>query len=368
MSLPEILATSYLPAGVAAVTSLGWWREVLRNRSWAVQARDLSEEVHHLQEDLARLEEMASHDRLTGALNRRRFDELVAGEMGLARRRRVPLSLIILDLDHFKRINDTYGHAAGDTVLSGTAEAFRPVLRASDSLVRWGGEEFLVLAPATDLEGAARLGDRLREALAATVFPAAEPLTLSAGVAEFLANESLETWVARADAALYRAKNEGRNRVIADQRRSSGSLPAGPGLLELVWEEGYGSGHRLIDEQHILLFDLSNALFSAMLEKQPMTVVDARLDTLLRHAERHFHDEEILLRKAGYPDLDQHRSEHARILAGARRLQADLKAGQLEFGPLVTFLATDLVKGHLLTEDQHYFAHLTASLGRESKA
>jgi diguanylate cyclase (GGDEF)-like protein/hemerythrin-like metal-binding protein len=366
MIFPGPMAPSLLLAGLAALATLGWWRVRRQYGVLARRAEDLAEQVHHLQEEIAHLEEAASHDRLTGAWNRRHFEAAAASGMGLARRRRVPLSLIILDLDHFKRINDTYGHAAGDTVLAGAAAAFRPVLRTSDLLVRWGGEEFLVLAPATGLEGAVRLAERLRAALEAAVFPAAESVTLSAGVAEFLVNEPLDAWIARTDAALYRAKDEGRNRVIADHGRTPRDAE-GNGLLELVWEDAYGSGHRLIDEQHVLLFDLSNALFSALIENQPPSVVESRLDTLLLHAERHFHDEETLLRRAGYPDLEQHRGEHARILAEARRLQAELRAGRVNFGGLVTYLATGLVKGHLLTEDRHYFAHLNANLGVDSR-
>lgn len=350
-----------LLAGLTAIivlTSLGWWRAVRQGRLLATTAASLSAEVDRLREDLQRLEASASHDRLTGAWNRRRFNETAAAEMSLARRRRAPLSLILLDLDHFKRINDTYGHPAGDTVLIGAVAAFRKVLRTSDALVRWGGEEFLVLAPVTGLEGALNLAERLREALEATPFPRAASVTLSAGVAEFLEGESLEAWVDRADQALYQAKAGGRNQVQANLDRGTHPTPAGPTLLELVWEDAYGSGHRLIDEQHILLFDLSNALLSALLEAPAPGVVEDRFETLLFHTEKHFHDEEALLRKTGYATLAVHQAEHARLLAAARRLQAELASGQGDFGRLVTFLVTDLVKGHLLSEDRHYFQHL----------
>ena len=354
--------------GIAAVASLGWWRAVARGRGMARAAESLAQEVEHLQGSLEQLEALASVDRLTGAWNRRRFEEASASEMGLARRRKSPLALLLLDLDHFKRINDTYGHPTGDAVLVGAASAFRSALRASDALFRWGGEEFAILAPATALDGAVHLAERVRATLETTPFPGAEPMTLSIGVAEYLAEESLEGWITRADKALYQAKAEGRNRVLADHARSPKGTFQSAGLLELVWEDSYGSGHRLIDEQHIRLFDLSNALLSAVMESQPPTVTEARIDSLLMHTEKHFRDEEALLRKADYPDLDQHRAEHARLLAEARHFQSDMKAGQVDFGRLVTYLATDLVKGHLLTEDCGYFNHLNARLGAESKA
>jgi diguanylate cyclase (GGDEF)-like protein/hemerythrin-like metal-binding protein len=360
------LAMSILSGGVAGVALLGWWHATTRGRTLAHKAEALSREIDRLRQELLRLEEVASHDRLTGAWNRRRLDEAVAAEMSLAQRRRAPLSLILLDLDHFKRINDTYGHTVGDAVLVGAVAAFRPVLRPSDALVRWGGEEFLVLTPITSLEGASHIAERLRAAMAATEFPGAESVTLSAGVAEYANDESLEAWVERADQALYRAKAAGRNQVVCSPERPSTGAFQGSNLLELVWEEAYRSGHRTIDEQHILLFDLSNALFSAALGGRPAAVVEERLETLLTHAERHFRDEERLLEQVGYPGLAEHRRIHAGLLATARNLQQELKAGQVDFGRLVSYLATDLVKGHLLTEDQNYFSLLVTPGGAAS--
>jgi len=366
--VPEIFASSILPAGFAAAAGFGWWHAAARSRALARSAEDLSREIDRLRESLVHLEEVASQDRLTGAWNRRHFDGVVAAETSLARRRRAPLSLIILDLDHFKRINDTYGHPAGDTVLAGAVTAFRPVLRASDVLVRWGGEEFLVLSPATGLEGALHLAERLRAALEAATFPAAESITLSAGVAERLDEESVEAWVARADKALYLAKAGGRNRVVeSPERMACGAFP-GSSLLELVWEDAYESGQKLIDGQHIQMFDLSNALFSALLEGRPMSEVEKHLNALIIHAEKHFRDEEYLLEKAGYPKLPEHRGIHTSLLATAQDLQKDVKAGQVDFGRLVTYLANDLVKRHLLTEDRNYFAHLNSELGQEPQA
>lgn len=363
---------STLPACLAALAVLGWWRSAARSRTLAARTRAAEAAAASelqartdLQQTMRELEEAASRDRLTGAWNRRHFEEVAAAEMSLARRRRLPLALIIVDLDHFKRINDTFGHPAGDAVLAGTVTALRPVLRASDVLVRWGGEEFLVLAPATNLEGALRLGERLRAALAATAFPGAEPITLSAGVAEYLHDEDVGAWVARADRALFRAKAGGRDQVAASPGTTA---QAEPNLLELVWEEAYASGHRLIDAQHILLFELSNALFAALLEGRSQAEVEGRLDALIHHTDKHFRDEESLLQRADYPDLPEHHRIHAGLLATAHDLQQDLREGQVDFGRLVVFLVNDVVKGHLITEDRHYFAHLNEKLGPASQA
>lgn len=359
MTGADILTVPALAAAGAA--GLGWWKAVVRSQGLFQKSQELEEQLRALKENLATLEEAATHDRLTGAWNRRRFEEAAHAEMSLARRRRAPVSLIMLDLDHFKRVNDTHGHAAGDRVLAGATATFRQALRSSDALTRWGGEEFLVLSPATPLDGAVNLAERIRAGLEASPFPDIGRVTLSAGVAEYQEGESLETWVDRADQALYRAKAEGRNRVAASAMRSPAFISGSAGLLELVWEEAYASGHRFIDAQHQQLFHLSNALLTSLVEGAPVSVVEQRMETLLSHTSQHFQDEECLLQDASYPDLDEHRREHARLLASARSLRDELKTGRIDFGRLVVYLVTDLVKGHILSEDCHYFSHLLAA-------
>lgn len=325
------------------------------------EARRTAEQANEgLQRALEQLEQAASTDRLTGAWNRRRFEEAVESEMALSHRRRDPLSLIMFDLDHFKRVNDTYGHGAGDAVLAGTAQTVRKYLRASDALIRWGGEEFMVMAPATRMDGALGLAEKLRTALAEVDFPDVGHVTMSLGVAEYAPGESLADWIERTDQALYRAKSEGRNRVAA------APVPVAPGvgafpersLLEIVWEDAYESGHPLIDEQHKRLFRLASSLMSLITGDRPIAEVALRLETLLAHTAQHFHDEEAILRGARFQGLAEHAAVHADLLVKARSLQAEVQSGHLDFGKLVGFLALDLVKGHLLSEDRNYFAHL----------
>lgn len=327
-----------------------------------------------LQRALEQLEQAASTDRLTGAWNRRRFEEAILPEVALAHRRNAPLSLLMLDLDHFKRVNDVYGHSAGDAVLVGMSQTVRLHLRASDALVRWGGEEFLVMAPATRLEGAMGLAEKLRAAVAEIPFPGVGQVTMSLGVAEYALGETLDEWIERADQALYQAKGEGRNRAVAAPvpERPEGAAPEDEfrderSLLEVIWEEAYESGHTLIDAQHQRLFRLANTLMAVLTENRPLPEVALRLETLLAHTAQHFHDEEQLLREAHYRDLAEHAGIHAGLLGKARKLQEEVQAGELDFGKLVTFLTVDLVKGHLLTEDRTYFSHLLHTRGPHSQ-
>jgi diguanylate cyclase (GGDEF)-like protein len=165
-------------------------------------------------EDRARvLARQADTDALTGVMNRLGFNAMISREVAHARRYRQPLSLLILDLDHFKRVNDEHGHPAGDQVLVSTARLLESHLRESDTLARWGGEEFVIVAPMTAAEGGVQLGEKLRALMASTPIGPRGPVTASVGVAELQAGESIESLLQRADAALYRAKAEGRNRV-----------------------------------------------------------------------------------------------------------------------------------------------------------
>ena len=163
------------------------------------------------------LEHLATHDGLTGALTRRAILEACATEWERWKRYGTPFSILLLDIDHFKRINDQWGHQAGDQVLVGFARRVSATLRKTDRLGRYGGEEFLVLLPEADATHALATAERLRRAAGQPAQPVG--CTVSVGVATVEAAQStggdIDTLLAQADAALYRAKHEGRNRVAA---------------------------------------------------------------------------------------------------------------------------------------------------------
>ena len=168
----------------------------------------------------ARLADMARRDLLTGLCNRRALYETLQAEYSQAARETRPLGLILVDLDHFKLINDQYGHPVGDQVLQLVAQTLEKNKRAYDCVGRWGGEEFLVILPNTDLVQAALVAERLRGIIAATRFPiegkGVIELSASMGVTsseQDFATLSLETLLKQSDEALYHAKDAGRNRV-----------------------------------------------------------------------------------------------------------------------------------------------------------
>jgi diguanylate cyclase (GGDEF)-like protein len=161
---------------------------------------------------------MSTRDFLTGVYNRRKFDETLNVEIERAKRYAHRLSIGILDIDHFKTVNDTYGHQAGDKILQELTGLVAQHIREVDYLARYGGEEFVILSPDTDLAGMYRLAEKLRLIIEANAFYKQNKITVSLGVAQFAPGETKAMFIERTDAALYRAKAKGRNRVERSER------------------------------------------------------------------------------------------------------------------------------------------------------
>lgn len=180
---------------------------------------DISERVA-LEE---RLRIAADMDALTGAYSRRRFFELLHEEMERASRYQRSLSLVMFDVDNFKEINDRHGHQVGDRVLATISELVRGQIRESEHLSRYGGDEFMLLLPETQIEDAARTAERLREMMQKRNLKEPVDLSCSFGVCQFQPGEEVGELIQRADKALYEAKKQGRNRVVVCQRDMTGT-------------------------------------------------------------------------------------------------------------------------------------------------
>lgn len=171
-------------------------------------------------DDLAdRMRRLAITDQLTGVFNRRGFEEQSRKMFSLAKQKKMPITIVVADIDHFKSINDSYGHGVGDEAIKSFADLLQMGIRESDVLGRVGGEEFVILLPNTELESAIKLVERVREEVATTPVQCEKEnitMTASFGVAQFGVNaHSMREILANADGALYQAKNAGRNQVIA---------------------------------------------------------------------------------------------------------------------------------------------------------
>ncbi len=219
-NLISLFVILLLPVGVGALTThrLG----VMHRREFAlwIQSqtinRQLEEEINRRVKLEAALKEMAATDPLTGLYNRREYDMLFQHEMERANRLNTPLSVGIIDLDHFKQVNDTYGHAAGDEVLKRAARLFRENLRTMDVVGRWGGEEFIIMLPEIAIDQAQMTCNRLLTALAATdidVGSTSIKITATIGITQLLPGDKMDEIISRADEALYKGKEAGRNRV-----------------------------------------------------------------------------------------------------------------------------------------------------------
>lgn len=160
-----------------------------------------------------RLQQLATTDTLTGIFNRRCFDETLEREVSRSARLSSPLSLILFDVDHFKRINDTFGHQAGDQVLAQLAGAVGGAIRTSDLFARWRGEEFAILLPGSTLDAARQLAEKLRMTLEKQPFPDVGQFTCSFGVGEYAPGDDADRLMKKVDRCLYQAKASGRNRV-----------------------------------------------------------------------------------------------------------------------------------------------------------
>jgi diguanylate cyclase (GGDEF)-like protein len=184
--------------------------------------RELSINRKKLQSSLTVIREMAIHDDLTGFYNRHHLMDLIDSENNRSDRTGSVYSLVMMDIDKFKNINDTYGHQIGDQVLRTFAAVIRSVLRKTDFCGRYGGEEFLVVLTQTDLKAAKVFAERIRDCVENSFFPCLGPdsrVTVSIGLTEYRTNEKTEKTISRADELLYKAKNGGRNRVECSDER-----------------------------------------------------------------------------------------------------------------------------------------------------
>jgi len=221
---PRLLPLGFVAIMVSMAVSLAnRITTVLCNLEWEVTQR--TADLSAVNEQLAAA---ARQDPLTGLLNRRGFIEVAKAEVQRFLRTGRAFSLVLADLDHFKNVNDRYGHVCGDYVLQEVARLFRERVRDMDNVARWGGEEFMLIIPETGYEGAVLLAESLRRSVAMHEFQFGEQqlhVTMTLGISTFGRSDTLDSCIARADQALYRGKQQGRNRVGGDEDRELGSEP-----------------------------------------------------------------------------------------------------------------------------------------------
>lgn len=307
---------------------------------------------------------LAMRDSLTGCWNRVWIGKRARQEMLRLRRHGTPLSMVIIDIDYFKKINDTHGHLAGDAVLQGFAARVGACLRETDVFGRWGGEEFILLLPLTGFPAALQVAERVRVALAAT--PVAQSIRISAsfGISSCLSTDGWEDWLNRADIALYRAKAGGRNRVEPEFPLQPATLAKGSGgasVARLVWQDEALCGDPQIDAQHRALFINANRMLD--LHAYPLPGLDLlqEMRNYLVGVDHHFQTEEAVLASVNSPEFKSHAALHQQLMERAHVLLDQHVAGKLAFADLLHFVVYELTAQHLIRDDVKLHASLQAA-------
>lgn len=379
------LTTTFCMAGLAAyVTAIGHLgyarnrqlravREDLRKRESELLGANttLLRQLNEIDGLQLQLREQATRDSLTGLYNRRYLDGTLERELARCQRDDQPLALMMIDIDHFKRINDTYGHPAGDEVLRRVGALLASAARAGDVACRYGGEEFVLLLPTMTTTIARERAEALRTAFAAITVEfgdARVQATLSIGIAVFPGHGSAAAdLLRRADEALYRAKECGRNRVeVAPGATDSGQ--GGQSFIKLVWHSAYESGHPVIDEEHRALFGQANHLLAALFTGRPAAEMAILVDALVQDVAAHFRSEETIVAASGFPEAAAHAAIHSELIERARALSERFRAGDADLGELFRFVAEDMIARHFLGADREFFAHLGCAARRSGTA
>jgi len=329
-------------------------------RNITIQLRS-SQEILQTNEELRRLtdrlgktnihlEKAATTDELTGIYNRHYFEIKVTELMDTADNGNSPLSLIMFDLDHFKRINDTYGHPIGDQILIKTTEICRKNLRTEDLFARFGGEEFVIVLQNSTVLAALKVAEKLREAIYNSNPEMVGRYSCSFGVAERAKSESFTNWYKRADKSLYHAKSSGRNRVFVNNRLSD---PINE--INLSWQSEWNSGNSGIDRQHRTLLDGAMQLYRCILNDKVNEFIDNDLDKLIDDINIHFRYEISLLQSLSYNDVDEHQVLHQALIEKTLRFRKELRNNTVEPEAFFSFLVDDVILVHMVKEDVKFF-------------
>ena len=280
------------------------------------------------------------------------LENYILSELERSDRLGYDISLILFDLDHFKKVNDTYGHDAGDRVLINTVSKAKGIIRKSDFFVRWGGEEFLVVMPGINLNNATRVAEKLRIAIAGIDHTDVGTVTMSAGIAQRLQFEFWGSWFKRADKALYEAKDKGRNRLSI----SMDLEPIKRESSNLQWKNEWYSGNSKIDMQHRTLMEDANKMIEIFkVAPENFSIV---YDQFINSLAVHFRYEEGILNRVGYPFLDEHKKIHSHIISSIKRTKENMEYYISSPDVLFDYILEEILIGHFLQEDFKFFNYL----------
>ena len=318
-----------------------------------LKEKSLIQLTEKLQKKNEALKILAVTDELTGLYNRHYIDRTINDIMYHSDRNHEPLTMIILDLDHFKLVNDRWGHPIGDKVLKHISELTQLNLRNTDILARFGGEEFVIILQNTALQSALIIAEKLRKIMENTLIAPVGNVTSSFGVSERKIYEPFKSWYKRADKALYLAKESGRNKVVASDAQEE---PVAS--VNIEWKRDWESGNREIDKQHQDLVIQGNRLINLSLLQANHEQMMKQLEVVLKTIIDHFNEEELILIDIGYPDSQTHAKIHQGLIEKALNLKQSYLNGELKLSAFFSFIVDDIIVGHMLDSDIDYFPYI----------
>jgi diguanylate cyclase (GGDEF)-like protein/hemerythrin-like metal-binding protein len=299
--------------------------------------------------------ELILKDGLTGLWNRRRLDEVGKSEIARHIRYGTPASLALIDIDNFKKINDQHGHNVGDEILTKVSASCAKILRDTDILGRWGGEEFMVIFPGTSMSDLMRAAEQLRTVIHEIEIEPGRKISASIGLSLCLSSDTWESWIERADVALYQAKSLGKNIAQLDipvTHEQNYSL--------IKWGGEFETGYQDIDAEHYNLISLINNWIKVSKENCTKNFLFEHLDVIRREICSHFDREDIFIADKNEILSAPHRGMHTHLI---QRLDFLIESFKKEVIPLETisqFVIYELCVQHILIDDKKFHREISA--------
>lgn len=294
-------------------------------------------------------------DGLTGIYNRRFIDEAIEQCLAKEKKSNQTVSILMLDIDFFKRVNDKYGHSAGDAVLIKISNIMKGLVRSSDYVARFGGEEFMIILHNTDKISAFVLAERIRRAIEKYRFEIVGKVTISIGITYCTKKTTKEILYEKADKALYIAKERGRNQSAIYCEKSIDMCSE----ESLSWNKKWTSGNLEIDNQHKKLFDYLKEIVELKEDKYQGNSVGDILLKINGELLAHFSYEESILKTIKFPELQEHIEKHNRISQEIDKLGMLVKNQFTMDTVIIAQLLSDCIIEHLESEDMKYFTYLS---------
>jgi len=261
--------------------------------------------------------------------------------------------MIYFDLDNFKNVNDNYGHATGDKVLLQVVDIVKSIIRSSDIFARWGGGEFILLLPNTNLNEVTKISERIRYEIENLEINKSLGVTASVGCSQWKTMEYIESWFSRTDKALYTSKNTGKNKVTSNDHNSEKNI-----LVKVKWDKSWNSGNSIIDSEHEKILERCNLIIESSLRKDSFVETLRNLDVFIEDMNQHFSDEIKILRKTNYPNTDKHELIHSALIRKSKEICKRMELEEITSIELFVFLLEVVVEGHFRNEDVKYFKYL----------